>query len=322
MRHSHSSLLEGSQIKSAEQERRQIFKSILELKSLPTPSPTILSAIALLRDEEVDVGKLVDAIERDQSLVAKLLKMVNSSFYMLKDSVDSVSRAVSLLGLYNIKSMVYSAAVMDLFAKDQQEEWEHSYSSSVLMGAVVKECRLGGLSSLPLSMILHDIGKVVLRKYCSGKYNFAAMLAASGHSSLPDLEFQFLHVNHAEAGALLLKKWDVSERIVIPIFQHHMAEVPYEYVLETALVQFVNWVDCQARGMPCPQPSQALLGAAGLDIVDAGFWTGYQSRLIERLKSGSATARGMESVEGRVRLCGASKSLKTGSPQIAFSSIA
>jgi len=301
-------MLEGIQFRSAEQERRQVFKNILELKSLPVPSSSVLSAIALLRDEEVDIGRLVETLERDQALVAKLLKMVNSSYYMLKDSVDSVGRAVSLLGLYNIKSLIYTASVVDLFAKDQQAEWEHSYSSSVLMGALLKDNRVEGLSSLPLSMILHDIGKVVLRKYSSGKYNFAAMLAASGHSSLADLEFQFLHVNHAEAGALLLKKWDVSERIAIPIFQHHLAEAPYEYVLETALVQFVNWVDCQTRGMPCPKPSGALLAAAGLEIPDHGFWTAYQGRLIERLKDGSATHRGMESLEGRIKLSGARKS--------------
>ncbi len=302
MRHSHASQTSDGQAKAMEQERRLVFSKISELKNLPSPSPAIMATMALLRDKEVDIRKLVEAIERDQSLVARLLKMVNSSFYVLRSTVDSVGRAAAMLGLENIKRLVYSAAMMEFFAKDQQLEWEHSYSSSALMGALIKDNRIEGVSSLPLAMILHDIGKVVLRRHCAGKYNFTAMLAAKAGSSLAELESQFLHVNHAEAGAMLLKKWDVPESITIPILQHHMAKAPYEYVLETALVQFVNWVDCQARGMPCLEPSQPLLDAAGIEISDTGFWIDCQAKLIEGLKDGTATARTIGGTAGKLKI--------------------
>ena len=286
--------------KPSEVEKRMLFKRISEMENLPTPSESVMKAMLLLRSRDVQVDQLVAAIEKDQSLVAQILKMVNSSFYELRSSIDSVERAVSMLGLSNVKRIVYSALIMEFFSADEQIEWNHAYSSSVLMANIVRENDLPNAASLPLAMILHDIGKVVLRRFCPQKYKLVHMQAAKGGLPVGECELDSIGVSHAEAGAILLEKWGISEDIMMPVLQHHIASVPQNHIFETALVQFVNWVDCSVRAIPCRLPTPELMDAAGIEGIDESYWLSYQSKLIEGLEGGGVTMRDLDDTSGKL----------------------
>jgi len=287
--------------KAYEVERRMLVKRISSMENLPTPSASVMKTMLLLRSEDVDMGQLVSSIEKDQSLVAQLLKMVNSSFYGLRSSVDSVQRAVGLLGTANVKRLVYSASIMEFFSEDEQLEWDHSYSSSLMMANLIKENEIEGFSNLPMAMILHDLGKVVLRRFCPQKYKLVSMQSAKTKSPCFQVEAEALHITHAEAGAILLEKWDSAEEIVIPVLQHHRTDVPQEYVFETALIQFANWVDCSVRGMPCLPPSKELMDAAGIEGIDNEYWLDYQRKLVAGLEGEGPSAKELGSTAGKIQ---------------------
>lgn len=289
------------QQKTVDVERRMLLKRISEMENLPTPSASVMKTMLLLRNEEVQMDQLIGAIEKDQSLVAQILKMVNSSFYGLRSSIDSVGRAVTLLGTANVKRLVYSASIMEFFSEDEQVEWDHSYSCSVMMANLIKENEIPGVSNLPLAMILHDIGKVVLRRFCPQKYKIVMMSAAKSKSPMYQIEAEALHFSHAEAGAIMLEKWASLDEIVMPVLQHHREDVPQEYVFETALVQFVNWIDCSVRGIPCLPPSRELMDAAGIEGIEKDYWIEYQTKLIDGLEGGGTTVRDLGSTAGKLQ---------------------
>ena len=83
---------------------------------------------------------------------------------------------------------------------------------------------------------------------------------------------------------MLLEKWETAEEIVKPILYHHMEGIPETFVFETAIVQFVNWVDCVARGIHAIAPSNELMSAAGIEEIDKDYWLGYQRKLIASLE--------------------------------------
>ena len=272
------------QARKSQVEKQALLKSVAEIGNLPTPSPSVMKAMLLLRNDDVKLDLLVQTVERDQSLVAQILKLVNSGFYGLRKAVDSVERGITLIGLANVKRMIYSASIMDFFSEDEQIEWSHSHSSSILLTKLISENEFPGLTTLPLSMIMHDIGKVVLRRFSPKKYNFAFQNAMAHKLPIYKVEEAILQLNHAEVGAMLLSKWDIAEEIVKPVLYHHCEGVPESFVAETALLQFANWVDCQVRGIPVCQPSAELLDAAGLTELDSDYWMNYQSKLINSLE--------------------------------------
>jgi HD-like signal output (HDOD) protein len=263
-----------------------ILKKIASMGNLPSPNPVAVDIVRLLSDENVKIYHVVEEIEKDQVLVAKILKLINSGFYALRNSVDTIERAVTLLGILNIKQIVYSAAVMDVYKDVDKEEWNHSYSSFVLIGNLIKEKDIQVNNNLALAMLMHDIGKVVLRSLNTKLYRQLQDIKDKYSISSAEAEEKVYKVNHAEVGALLFEKWEMVPSIIIPVKNHHMYnEIPEEYVLETALLQLVDWIDCSARGITnIPEPSKELLKEANLDNLDLDYWITFQEDLIEILE--------------------------------------
>ena len=265
--------------------KKIIKHKITTLSDLPAPSDSIMKIMLLLRNQNVDMEELVTEIEKTQTLVAQILKMINSGYYSMKTSIDTVSTAVSLLGVNNIKQLVYSASIMDMFSANERLEWNHSYSSSVLMTKIMKENDIPVASNLPITMLLHDIGKVVLRKFNPKQYEMAQTQAEANR--LPSYAFEeaLIQVTHSEAGAWLLETWDMTEDVILPIYYHHSATTGGVYTLETALVQLVNWVDNVVRGIICDKPPEELMVEAGIEEIDYDYWINIQRTIIDELEN-------------------------------------
>jgi len=266
-------------------DKEAILKKIRQMSNLPSPNPSAMNIVSLFSDEDVNLYHVIEEMEKDQVLVAKVLKLVNSGYYSLRNTVDCVERAVALLGLLNVKQLVYSAAVMDMYTAGDVEEWRHSYSTFVLMGNLIREKDLAVNSNLPLTMLMHDIGKVVLNSISKKLYDQIKKLTTTKNMSSIDAEELIFKVNHCDVGALMLEKWEMAPSIIEPVRNHHNYDViPEDYVVETALIQFVDWVDRSAREQQLSStPSDALMNAAGLSDLDFGFWIRYQKDLIELL---------------------------------------
>lgn len=266
-------------------DKEAILNKIRQMSNLPSPNPSAMNIVSLFSDEDVNLYHVIEEMEKDQVLVAKVLKLVNSGYYSLRNTVDSVERAVALLGLLNVKQLVYSAAVMDMYSSGDLSEWQHSYSTFVLMGNLIREKDLSVNSNLPLTMLMHDIGKVVLNGISKKLYDQIKSLTTTKNMSSIEAEELVFKVNHCDVGALLLEKWEMAPSIIEPVRNHHSYDIiPEDFVVETALIQFVNWIDHSARelGVSSP-PSKKLMDEAGLNDLDSGFWIRYQKDLIELL---------------------------------------
>ncbi len=273
------------EIKMTKFEKMMLLKKISEMDNLPSPGKSVIKISQLLRDESATVPIIVAEIEKDQTLVSSILKLINSGFYSMRNTIESVGHAVNLLGLQNVKQLVYSASVMDFFDKDQKIDWEHSYSSSVLMAQLIKENELPVSETLSIAMLMHDLGKVVLQLFNPKKYAMVREAATREDIPIWQAEEKIFKINHAEVAEIILEKWDMDKSIITAISMHHnYTELPEEeYILDLALIQFVNWVDSSARAIPCVYPSKALLEASGLGELDRGYWMRFQKDSIEKI---------------------------------------
>ncbi len=265
-------------------EKKILLKKIKDMDNLPSPSQNMMSLIRLFKEPELKISELIHAIEKDQSLVASILKLINSGYYAMRNSVDSVERAVNLLGIINVKQLVYSSSILNVFGKEQKVEWDHAYSSSILIQKFIKENNLKTADTMALAMLMHDVGKVVLQMLNPNKYKMARSLAAERDIPIFEAEEAIIYINHAEVAQFLLEKWDMEEHIINAIMSHHLDTVPKENITEVALVQLINWIDCNARSIVCKVPTEELLEKAGLGNVDKGYWVRAQRDLIAEIE--------------------------------------
>ncbi len=265
-------------------QQKILKEKIRHLPDLPTLSASVLLILRYLREPVYDRNKVLGALNRDQVLVAEILKLINSGFYGLSNEVTTVDHAVNLLGSMKLKELLYSVSVMDAIAGKDETLWLHSYSSFCLMEDLIKlNPGLDVAGSLPLTMLMHDIGQVVLDKLNPTSHKVA--FGNSGEQRIPlhISERNLLGVDHADAGGWLMEFWDMGPDTIIPIAYHHSNEIPEAYIRETALLQVADYIDSYCRDIPALYVSKELMSAAGILEFDRDYWQNRHARMIEAL---------------------------------------
>jgi HD-like signal output (HDOD) protein len=101
----------------------------------PNLLPQLMRAIS---DEEVSRRELAAIIARDPSLVGSLLKMANSAFYRTLYPVETIERAIVILGSEGLRSLMAAALMQPIFQVSSTGSfprfpeivWEHAMRSA------------------------------------------------------------------------------------------------------------------------------------------------------------------------------------------------
>ena len=258
-------------------------KRILATEGMPALPATVSEIIHLLHQDEVDNHRLVDTVKRDASLCVDILHMMNSGLYGLPQKVESIEQAIALLGLRSLKNLVLSSSVMTIISGKEKLIWLHSYSTAMLVSALVKANDLKVSPDLHVAALVHDIGQIILRQFSKMNYAVIDKKVEAERVPIHVAEVERFSVGHDTVSDWLLEDWGISDSIRIPVGCHHQDEVPDEYLLEAVLLQVADCVDLQARNLPYSPPSEKLLQQAGFELEDLDDLIVYQRGQVQSL---------------------------------------
>ena len=205
----------------------KLFHRIETSRNLPT-LPHILVKLIEVCDTETDtIKEISEVINKDTSLSARLMRLVNSAYYGLPNRVNSIDQVVILLGTNAVKNIAISASVYQAFnkAKDSsvfrlKQFWWHSLMCANLAKRIAEKTAYTAPDEAFLSGLLHDIGKLVLWVNFSKKY--ADILQSS--RGKPDLllagEIR-LGATHCEVGAWMINRWNLQSFMADAVLYHH-----------------------------------------------------------------------------------------------------
>ena len=271
--------------KTSQLEQKLLQARIKELESLPLPSCTMLELSTILKADPIDLNAVANCFAHDHVMLAQMLRIFYRSFPGVNPT--SPLDAVAMLPIDRIQSLTYIPHILETFGDREEQEWNHAYSCRILMESILDD---NGIDNPELirAAHLHDIGKNVFRDWSPKKYKLVENHANSSREvPLYKLENAVLQIDHAKAGAELLKAWGFSEAVWRVVEQHHNHDddPPETFVFETALLQFVNYIDCKVRGIPCEPPSAKLMKKARIAEIDEEGYLGSQKALIDRLRA-------------------------------------
>ncbi|MDE2261305.1 MAG: HDOD domain-containing protein [Gammaproteobacteria bacterium] len=163
------------------------------LRELAPRRPSLLpQLIRAANDDDAPRRELAAIIRRDPSLVGGLLEMANSSFYRVTERpVESIDRAVVLLGSEGIRSLIAAAAMQPIFRvsggpfpRFARTVWEHAWRSAnaaVVHAAMVERADPFAAELLSLVWGLADVVlfRAVLERYAARKLRPDAGVIAS-----------------------------------------------------------------------------------------------------------------------------------------------
>ncbi len=212
-------------VPSVEERVKKVVEKIQGLPTLPSMLNTINNMILNPRTSAKEVGQLISS---DPSLTAKVLKVVNSSFYGFPNRITTITHAIVILGFNTIKSIVLSSTIFDIFRKDAKsggfdraEFWKHSIGCGAAAKVLGRRLGYPTLEELFIAGLLHDTGKVVLDQFLHDPFAEAVARARDRGTLLMDQEAEILGVTHAEVGAWLFEKWSLSRGLVETTRCHH-----------------------------------------------------------------------------------------------------
>ncbi len=144
-------------------------KLIQEFKKTKTLPHIVTRLSKLINDPDSTLQDFEELIRTDPALVARLLTLVNSSFFGMSRTVDSISRAVALLGMKNLHNIAITDAIQDMINTDQirsgfspQKLWSHSAAVGLCCKMIAERIFSLNGDDAYLCGIIHDIGQIVI----------------------------------------------------------------------------------------------------------------------------------------------------------------
>ncbi len=230
-------------------------KIIARIDDLPTLPRTVLRITELVNDPKSSAKDLARIITDDQVLTARLLKLVNSSFYGFPQRISTVTNAIVLLGFDAIRSLLLTTSVFDLFAgrnkksnQDLEKFWDHSLGCAVGAKVIGNHLRHDKIEELFVSGLLHDIGKIVEMLFLTDEFMRIVAIVNKQNTLMITAEHQVLGYSHAEIGKLLAGKWNLPVKLEQVIAHHHQPAAAGSFVMEASIVHLAD-ILCRALNM-------------------------------------------------------------------------
>jgi putative nucleotidyltransferase with HDIG domain len=226
-----------------------LLDNIQEFATLPTVYSALIS---ILSDPKATTQDVSDAISCDQASAMKVLKVVNSPFFGFPGEIDTISRAVVILGFNEIYHLILTSYLIDFFSKNEEildfrpvDFWGHSIAVGVATRLIGKNLDLPNPENYFVTGVLHDIGKLIFFEYAEDR--FAEVLAFSQKNRVPlaVAEKAVFQTDHSEIGSLLAERWGLPRSIGRAVRYHHSGIVPDEQDPLTAAVHLAN-ILCRA----------------------------------------------------------------------------
>src|SRR6476659_3418872 len=87
-----------------------------KLEDIPTLPVVAMKVNELINDPTSSSADIAEVLKKDQVLTAKILRLVNSTYYSIPGGVADVQRALAFLGFNTLAQLVLSLSLFSMFS--------------------------------------------------------------------------------------------------------------------------------------------------------------------------------------------------------------
>jgi HD-like signal output (HDOD) protein len=218
-----------------------------KIEDLPTLPRTVLKITELVNNPKSSARDLSRIITDDQVLTARLLKLVNSSFYGFPQRISTVTGAIVLLGFDAIRNLLLTTSVYDVFSNhsktgkfNQERFWDHSLGCAVGAKVIGNFMRYDKIEELFVAGLLHDIGKIVEMMFLPQEFSKVTRHVRQKNTLMRVAEEKVLGYTHSEIGKLLGERWNLPPKLINVIGHHHDPGAAGVFTLEAAIIHLAD----------------------------------------------------------------------------------
>lgn len=222
---------------------REIVSGTVEVASLPEIFIRINEMVENPHYSASDIGRM---ISKDPAMTARLLKIVNSPFYNFPSKIDTVSRAITVIGVRELRDLVLATTVVKLFTGlpndliTMDSFWRHSTQCAIVARILAARNRELNVERFFIAGLLHDIGSLLIYRKVPELAREALLRASHNDEVLEEAERTVMGFTHADVGAELIRKWRLPKNIEEAVEYHHQPHKCHSGAKEAAVVHIAN----------------------------------------------------------------------------------
>ncbi len=208
---------------------QELLLLIGQIESLPSLPSLYYEIMEKLNNPEIQLKDITEIISRDLGMTAKILQLVNSAFFGLRNHVSDLNSAVSFLGLNVITALFMTVHTFSIYDGVQIPElsmanlWNHSLKTALLAQKICQSEITDKTiaNDAFVAGILHDAGQLVLAANFRERYQEAIKLAEKEHCTITEAERIIFDHTHSAIGGYMLSLWGLPVPVVDAVFFHH-----------------------------------------------------------------------------------------------------
>lgn len=227
---------------------KKLIAAGLKIGTLPIIFHRLVEVINSPGTSVADAAKIIAA---DPALCAKLLRLVNSPFYGLATRIDTIPRAVVMVGTGQLVMLAMGATLVTAFKGipvsiiSMQTYWSHSLACGVAARLLAKKLDLDQPEGYFVAGLLHDIARLIIYTQLPSHALHLMSEAKRRDCSVHSLEKEILGFTHEELGGELLRSWSCPPELVERVEKHH--DPAFASIREGAVLPAANLLS-QALG--------------------------------------------------------------------------
>ena len=195
------------------------------LSVVPPFPPVAARLLGLLGCESAEIKQIAKIVASDPMFTGRVLQAANSAEFGLLQPIRSIRLALTTLGLDRTRRITVAAAAgaycrVALKTRELKRCWQHTVATAALADEISRRCNTGEEGAYSAG-IMHDIGRLGLLVAYPADYENTMRVAAARCVDLLDYEQEVFGLNHAEAGRLLCRQWNLPEDFQVVAGRHH-----------------------------------------------------------------------------------------------------
>ncbi len=216
-------------------EKKQFLKKFQQIRELPSLPEIVLKINDLLDAPDTSIDSLCEVIEKDQAIVFKMLLLVNSAFFGLREKISSVQEATIILGFDAIRNIVISLSAFNTLNVISDKKsinhfrmdgfWKHSVGVAVLSRYLSDKKQMGDPEKCFVAGLLHDMGKLILAAYFNKEFEKIIKLSKKEKILYREAEKQMIPGGHHEIGFCIARKWRIPTYLSNTLYCHHNMQI-------------------------------------------------------------------------------------------------
>ncbi len=222
---------------------QDLVRDFLDVPSLPIVFTRVNEAVNNPKSSIADIGEI---ISEDPGLTGRLLRIVNSALYCFPSKIDTISRAVTIVGTQQLRDLALATTVVKLFRGisheliDMESFWRHSVACGIASRVLATYRREANVERFFVTGILHDIGRLLICLKKGDLAREAIQRSRATGEELYKVETELMGFNHAVVGGALIHVWKLPASLEEVVEYHHAPMRACRYLVETAVVHVAD----------------------------------------------------------------------------------